>query len=1061
MIKDLEEGGELDSRLCFDGYIRFLKKRREEEKTMRVKFLDFAIRHFEDRLQGRHLIGLEEMAQYGDLLELVYTSLFPALGDERVIAWALAVPVSPIIFYGTDAFYNNLRDPVTHQIKAYLIDDQNQVRTKMNMEFVYSMILQQMYGYDLPAGNSVIKSMRNQETGLFSYYRLNIDCRFIEVVPNGELPPFDPAAFQPGQPVKDMVAWLLEHLPLHAFRFEGFAALTAEDVTLEYVVESIKNLILAPDLGEDSSHHAEMLRHLNVLAGSSDLQFGLLPLLKVNGRPVYSDASCYHSVLAEAAGSDEETEDIYMRLANRYFGEPRLIFYETLPEPEPGEYFFLGILRRVGIVSYGLVPVYYNNQLSGVLEVSSRKPGLLNSGLLSRLDVVMPLLAQLLQLGIDEFDACLKAVVRENFTAIQPAVEWKFNEAAWRYERMIEQGKAPASVETIYFKEVYPLYGAIDIRNSTLERNSAIRMDLQTQFGLLTETLLSLQQAADLQLLEELLHQVQRWQQTLNGALTTVEELNLNVFLKEKVGSFLMHFREIRPDLSDLMAPYQAAVDESEGAAFRRRRELEASIQLINATVNGLLEENIASLQKSYPFYFEKFRTDGVEYDIYIGESIAPDRPFDLLYLRNLRLWQLGSMAMVARKTHGLLPELPEDLETTQLIFVHSAPIDISFRKDERRFDVEGGYNIRYQVVKKRIDKVRVRDTNERLTQPGKIAIIYFNEREVEEYDGYIRYLQEKEVLGAEVEHLELEELQGVSGLRALRVRVLWLLLALFCMGSISCRGCHRPPKADPPAVATVPSPHGYDLGAPKKTILPEPLHEISGITFLRSDSDTLYAIEDETGRLFYFHLGDGKFPSWKFGKHGDYEDVTVLDHNEFVVLRSDGSLFVFPAGMVRSGDHKGVHAYEHILPQGEYEGLYGDEGGRLIALCKNCPGDDQRDEVSGYVLQYDAKHRLKVTDHFLVEVPAGKLTSIHKKIKFHPSCIARHPLTKEWYIISSVNKVLLVLDNDWKVKSMYALDPILFKQPEGLAFDARGNMYISNEGQQGNANILYFPYRP
>jgi hypothetical protein len=137
-------------------------------------------------------------------------------------------------------------------------------------------------------------------------------------------------------------------------------------------------------------------------------------------------------------------------------------------------------------------------------------------------------------------------------------------------------------------------------------------------------------------------------------------------------------------------------------------------------------------------------------------------------------LWQLTSMATIARDTHNLLPEMTNPLLTTQLIFVHSSAIDISFRKDERRFDVEGGYNIRYQVVKKRIDKVRIRETNERLTQPGMVAIIYFNDGEAEEYEGYIRYLQEKGALGGQVEHLELEELQGVSGLRALRVGVRW-----------------------------------------------------------------------------------------------------------------------------------------------------------------------------------------------------------------------------------------------------------------------------------------------
>jgi hypothetical protein len=774
IVKELEGAGQVDSRLSFDGFVHFLKRRRQEDRTMRVKFLDFVIHYFEDRLKGKHVIGEEEMAQYGDLLELVYTVCFPPIADERNTAWAIGVPVKPTIVYGTDFFYDRLRDPTTHQVKACMIDDQDKVRTKVNLELIYSMILRQCYDYALPAGHTVIRSLRNEETGLPGYYRLNIDNRFIEVSPKKELPPFNAAEFEDKKVHSEQMAWLREHLPLEAFLFEGISALTVTDVTEEYVVDSIKNLILNPDLCDGSSHHAEVIRYLNVLAGTKDVNFGLLPLLQVNGRPVYSETSCYHSILGEAAESDTETEETYLCLVNQYFKEPKPVLYETLPARTPGEYFFLETLRRAGLVGYALLPVYYNNRLAGVVEVSSRKPGILTEDLLARLNVMIPLLAQLLQRGIDEFESDLKAIVKENFTSIQPAVEWKFNEAAWHYERMLEIGNEPASIETIYFESVYPLYGAIDIRNSTLERNSALRRDLQTQFRLLIETLSSLQKAVSLQLLDELLHQAQKWQQAMNGALTTADELNLNSFLQDKVDFFLTHFRETRPDITDLITPYLEATEEVKGEAFRHRRELESCIQLVNNTVNGQLEETIAELQQSYPFYFEKFRTDGVEYDIYIGQSISPTRPFDLLYLRNLRLWQLKSMAMVARQTHNLLPEMIAPLETTQLIFVHSSSIDISFRKDERRFDVEGGYNIRYQVVKKRIDKVRIRETSERLTQPGKIAIIYFNDREGEEYEGYVKYLQEKGILGPEVEHLELEELQGVSGLRALRVGVVW-----------------------------------------------------------------------------------------------------------------------------------------------------------------------------------------------------------------------------------------------------------------------------------------------
>jgi hypothetical protein len=209
-----------------------------------------------------------------------------------------------------------------------------------------------------------------------------------------------------------------------------------------------------------------------------------------------------------------------------------------------------------------------------------------------------------------------------------------------------------------------------------------------------------------------------------------------------------------------------------EGPAFTQRNRLETAMQMVNARINGYFEQAQVQVQKIYPNYFEKFRTDGVEYDIYLGQAIAPKKPFHADYLRQMRLWQLSSMVDVARLTHTLLENMPAALQTTQLIFIHSMPIDISFRNDERRFDVEGAYNIRYEVIKKRIDKVCLLNSTERLTQPGKIAIVYFTESEAEEQLNYIKQLQAQNMLLPEVEKLDLEELQGVIGLKALRVSV-------------------------------------------------------------------------------------------------------------------------------------------------------------------------------------------------------------------------------------------------------------------------------------------------
>jgi hypothetical protein len=56
--------------------------------------------------------------------------------------------------------------------------------------------------------------------------------------------------------------------------------------------------------------------------------------------------------------------------------------------------------------------------------------------------------------------------------------------------------------------------------------------------------------------------------------------------------------------------------------------------------LNSIIAEE-KTIQESFPHYFEKYKTDGVEYTIYIGQAISPDSKFDMMYLQNLRLWHV------------------------------------------------------------------------------------------------------------------------------------------------------------------------------------------------------------------------------------------------------------------------------------------------------------------------------------------------------------------------------------------------------------------------------------
>ena len=275
-----------------------------------------------------------------------------------------------------------------------------------------------------------------------------------------------------------------------------------------------------------------------------------------------------------------------------------------------------------------------------------------------------------------------------------------------------------------------------------------------------------------LPLVEGLQYKCEQYINLTTNSLTPEDELHINEFLRHEIISFLKHVIERYPEFQSDIHDYFLNIDPLQGQFHQHRKAYETTLNQINKNIVFYLEDEVKRLQEVYPFYFEKYRSDGVEYNIYIGQSIVPAKPFDQIYLKNIRFWQLKSMADIVRLIHKLQPEMMMPLQITQLILVHSQAIAISFRKDERRFDVEGSYNIRYEIIKKRIDKVRIKDSLERLTQPGCIALVYTNMREIDDYLEHIKFLQKKGLLNEMFEMLDLEELQGVSGLKAIRIGV-------------------------------------------------------------------------------------------------------------------------------------------------------------------------------------------------------------------------------------------------------------------------------------------------
>jgi uncharacterized protein YjiK len=280
------------------------------------------------------------------------------------------------------------------------------------------------------------------------------------------------------------------------------------------------------------------------------------------------------------------------------------------------------------------------------------------------------------------------------------------------------------------------------------------------------------------------------------------------------------------------------------------------------------------------------------------------------------------------------------------------------------------------------------------------------------------------------------------------RSLIRWLFLICACLMVISCDS-QRQKFSSPP---------GYDFSKPKRYKMPMALKEISGITFNKGINDTLYAEEDENGKVFHFKLGDQDIQPTRFGKKGDFEDIAIC--NQYVILlRSDGVLFTFPLSETRQNEAQQVKSFEGLLAAGEYEGLASDEkSGKVFVLCKQCSNEKTRKTGGGTILQLDASGNLTASGEFAINVKEIDALAETRKINFHPSALARNPVTGEWWILSATNRMLVIADETWKINAAYKLDPTLFNQPEGMAFDSRRNLYISNErGQQSNATVLEF----
>ncbi|MCG2610946.1 GAF domain-containing protein [Flavobacterium sp. SM15] len=713
--------------------------------------------------------GITSMQQIEDnatLINHLLADLFPTALTHNEIK-AVTIPFVNITFNYTERFKKILKDAGMHFDITIRDFDQHQF-------YIMScaLILNVYYKQHLDFSKPLFYDIPDAE-GILRHYRILYNADFLEILPTENSIKLTQDDINLLMDNFDNLDLWKEKFPPQSWILKGFGIVVLFDATTENAVSILKSNLLKIN-GEETDFSESFENIFRSIFKISDLKIGFTSFMS---EEVKFNAANYEKKIKsfllcedmEMNCEEVENGEIYKNLVEKR----RVLAVSNVSEfaaQDENRYFGNHLLSQ-NIQSCILAPVVKDDKLLGIMELVSSRIGELNSLNAKKLEIVMPFIVDTIDRYNSDIQNKIEVVIQKEYTTIHPSVYWKFQKEARKY--IFNEHFNPEYVfKEITFKDVFPLYGQIDIKESSDTRNRAAQHDIKNQLNALIEIIELLHAEANLIILEQRKFELETFLKDLFLNLKADTEQQIQRYIETEIHPFLKNVKEGDAAFS-LIRSYFKKIDETTGAFYQERKKFDATLTSINKKLSVVLDNKQKEAQEIFPHYFERFNTDGVEHNLYIGSSIAPHSNFDLTYLYNMRLWQLHVLAQMEKEHYLLKDTLPYHLEVASLILVFSSPITIRFRMDEKRFDVDGSYNARYEVVKKRIDKAMEKGTQKRITEKGKITIVYSHSDEEKEYKKYIEYLQFQKVLEPTVEFLEVEDLQGVSGLKAIRVKVL------------------------------------------------------------------------------------------------------------------------------------------------------------------------------------------------------------------------------------------------------------------------------------------------
>jgi hypothetical protein len=513
----------IQSKLSFRPLIRvwetIIREGREGSKGIYRELLDKVKQHPE---LLENITDESILKKHQDLIEQMMTTIFPVTLSDDNDLYGVSIPFQYKMIYSSKLFRSLFLGETGDQICV----PENKTGQRLSDEKLagaYQMILARLYNFNVDGLVSTVHPYQCPFTALDKYMELELDTRFIDVKVKGELPQVPADWEYDYNNINDImrIPNLCEVLPLNLFEFEGMVIIRIKEVTQREVLNIIRDRLLDIHTFSDANVFHDLQTQVQNLMGVPGIQTAIKPFFRVNNHLIQTEIHTTFDLGVKEMPTVEKMQQIYQAaLATFKENGGSVLVINEINEEAVSKYPFLVMLYKFGWKNAIICPLFTDNKedLLGVILLVSPSPGKLTRAHIGRIEPAIPLFKVAIEKSQENLDTQVERVIKEQFTAVQDAVEWRFTEAALKYLTSKNKGDQ-AKIEPIVFEGVYPLYGAIDIRNSSIERNNAIQLDLLEQLNLANEIIILAKEQNSFPLLDETVFKIQKYIHSVSNIL--------------------------------------------------------------------------------------------------------------------------------------------------------------------------------------------------------------------------------------------------------------------------------------------------------------------------------------------------------------------------------------------------------------------------------------------------------------------------------------------------------------------------------------------------------------